>query len=268
VAFTRYGGQTSCVGVVSDDGECRLLLDAGTGMRVLPSMLDGSPFRGTVLLTHLHWDHTHGLPFCSSVDNPDASTTLYIPAQPGGDPEEILARAISPPHFPVRPRELRGHWGFGHLEEGTYEFDGFEVTALEIPHKGGRAFGYRVSDGRSTIAYMPDHGPIALGSGPEGFGAYHENALRLASDVDVLLHDSQYTREEFPARAHFGHTTIDYAVGLGVAARAREVLLFHHDPARSDDELDRIVARWADGTIRVSAASEGATTEIGQPVQP
>ncbi len=112
VDFARYGGQTSCVAVLSDDGECRLILDAGTGLRRLPAALEGRPFSGSMLLTHLHWDHTHGLPFCPSVDNPDARTTLYIPEQPGGDAEEILARAMSPPHFPIRPREMRGSWEF------------------------------------------------------------------------------------------------------------------------------------------------------------
>lgn len=263
VAFHRYGGQTSCVAVVANDGACRLVLDAGTGLRRLPVALDGKPFAGTLLLTHLHWDHTHGLPFCASIDHPDATTALYIPEQPGGDAEEILARAMSPPHFPIRPSELRGEWRFHHLREGTHRLEGFEVLALEIPHKGGRTFGYRVSDGASTVAYLPDHAPISLGAGSEGFGPYHENALRLAHNVDVLLHDSQYTAKEFAARAHFGHSTIDYAIGLGAAAGARHVVLFHHDPQRSDEELDAIVESWRDSDVPVTAAEEGSVLRVG-----
>lgn len=267
VPFTRYGGQTSCVAVMSDDGECRLLLDAGTGLRRLPAVLENRPFRGSMLLTHLHWDHTHGLPFCSVVDNPEARTTLYIPEQDGGDAEEILARAMSPPHFPIRPDELRGSWDFLHLATGSHDIEGFDVLAREIPHKGGRTFGYRVSDGRTSIAYMPDHAPMALGPGPDGFGPYHEAALELARNADVLVHDSQYTRQEFPARAHFGHSTIDYAVGLAAAAGSGHVLLFHHDPQRSDDELDGIVAGWTGGALPVTAAIEGAVIEVGAEVQ-
>lgn len=216
-----------------------------------------------MLLTHLHWDHTHGLPFSPGTDHPEARTTLFIPEQDGGDAEEILARAMSPPHFPIRPRELRGDWQFHHLTPGAYEFEGLSVLAREIPHKGGRTFGYRVSDGRCSFAYMPDHAPISLGPGPDGFGPYHDTALELAQGVDVLLHDSQYTCEEFAARAHFGHSTIDYAVGLAATAEARSVVLFHHDPQRSDDELDGIVAGLRDSPFPVSAAVEGSAVEVG-----
>ena len=263
--FHRYGGQTSCVAVFSDDGECRLVLDAGTGLRRLSTVLRGRPFRGAVLLTHLHWDHTHGLPFSPATDNPEAATTLSIPEQPGGDAEDILARAMSPPHFPIRPREMRGDWTFQHLAEGRHTIEGFDVLALEIPHKGGRAFGYRVSDGRTSLTYMPDHAPITLGDGADGFGPYHENALRLVDGTGVLLHDSQYTREEFPARAHFGHSTIDYAVGLGTEAAARHVVLFHHDPQRPDDQLDAIVDSWRGHEPPVSGAVEGDVIEVAAP---
>ena len=263
VDYARYGGQTSCVAVLADDGECRLVLDAGTGLRRLPAALEGRPFTGSILLTHLHWDHTHGLPFCPSVDNPDARTALYIPEQPGGDAEEILARAMSPPHFPIRPREMRGSWLFEHLSPGEHHIEGFDILALEIPHKGGRTFGYRVSDGHTAIAYMPDHAPIALGPGPDGFGPYHESAVRLTQGVDLLLHDSQYTSEEFPARAHFGHSSIDYTVGLAAHAGVRHLVLFHHDPWRSDEQLDGIVARWSGAPVPVTAAVEWDVLDAG-----
>ena len=168
--FVRYGGNTSCVAVLADSDELpRLVLDAGTGLQRLSRSLDGHPFRGSILLGHLHWDHTHGLPFFPSGDRPDSRVRVFVPSQ--GDPEEVLARAISPPHFPIRPSQLRGEWTFESLEPGTREVEGFSVTALEIPHKGGRTFGYRVSDGRATVAYLSDHSPIAYGPGPEGFQA-------------------------------------------------------------------------------------------------
>ena len=264
VPYTRYGGQTSCVAVIADDDECRLVLDAGTGLRRLPEATRGKPFRGSMLLTHLHWDHTHGLPFSPATDNDGAQTSLLMPAQPG-DAEDILARAMSPPHFPIRPGELRGAWAFSMLSPGRHVIEGFDVLALEIPHKGGVTFGYRIADGRTSIAYMPDHAAIALGPGSEGFGPYHDAALQLADGVDVLLHDSQYTREEFPARSTFGHSTIDYAVGLGGAAGARHVMLFHHDPQRSDDELDAILAGWSHNAVPVSAAVEGSLVDALQP---
>src|SRR5205085_338209 len=169
--------------------------------------------------------------------------TLLLPSQPDGAPAaDALARGMSPPHFPITPYGLRGDWTFGTIGPGPLKAEGFTVEAREIPHKGGRTFGYRVSDGRSTLAYLSDHWPIALGPGPDGFGEYHEAALRLTSGVDLLLHDSQYTAEEFVVRADFGHSTIDYAVGLAREARVGRLVLFHHDPARTDDELDAIAA--------------------------
>ena len=259
--FVRYGGNTSCVAVLADSDELpRLVLDAGTGLQRLSRSLDGHPFRGSILLGHLHWDHTHGLPFFPSGDRPDSRVRVFVPSQ--GDPEEVLARAISPPHFPIRPSQLRGEWTFESLEPGTREVEGFSVTALEIPHKGGRTFGYRVSDGRATVAFLSDHSPVSLGPGPEGFGEYHENAMALAEGADLLLHDAQHTAAEFPAKAPFGHSAIDYAVGLAERAGVRRLLLFHHDPPRTDDELDAIVAGIHSNAVKVEAAAEGMVIDL------
>ena len=121
--------------------------------------------------------------------------------------------------------------------------EGFDVLALEIPHKGGRTFGYRVSDGRASIAYLSDHGPVALGPGPDGLGPYHEAALALADGVDLLVHDAQHTAEELPAAAAFGHSAAEYAVALAERAGAGRVLLFHHDPTAPTTRS----TRWPSG---------------------
>ena len=265
--FVRYGGNTSCVALARDGAEPSLIIDAGTGLRRLARMLGGAPFRGTMLLGHLHWDHTHGLPFFPSGDNPDSSVSLMLPAQ-DGDAASVLSRCMSPPHFPISPLDLRGSWSFGGLEEGAHSIEGFSVLALEIPHKGGRTFGYRVSDGVSSIAYLSDHSPNNFGPGPEGFGEYHENAMRLADGVDILIHDAQYTTEEFPARAHFGHSAIDYTVGLAERAGASRLLLFHHDPPRTDDALDAIVEQHRQRFPALDAAAEGTVIEMPAPVSP
>lgn len=262
-AFVRYGGHTSCVGVLAaDETAPRLVLDAGTGLTQLTPLFDGRGFRGTILLGHLHWDHTHGLPFFGAGGRADADVDLYMPAQEG-EAEKVLAEVLSPPHFPITPSQLGGDWRFRELEEGEYELEGFSVLAREIPHKGGRCFGYRVSDGRSTFAYLSDHSPISLGPGPDGMGPYHEAALALASGVDLLIHDSQYTRADFGPRAHFGHSTVEYAVGLAEAANAESLLLFHHDPARTDDEIDAVLEGLGETPIKVTAAVEGAHITVG-----
>lgn len=258
----RYGGHTSCVAIARDTGQPTLLLDAGTGLRRFATLLDGRPFRGTILLTQLHWDHTQGLPFFSSGDRPDAKVTLFMPAQ--GDPEKLLERMISPPFFPIAPRELRGEWRFQELEPGEHTIEGFSVLALDIPHKGGRTFGYRISDGVSTVAYIPDHSPIVNGRGADGLGAYHDAALALADGVDLLIHDGQHTADEFERLSFLGHATVEYAVGLARKAGAKKVLLFHHDPARTDDDLDAIVARQTEEGISVEAAVEGSAIALNE----
>ena len=257
--FVRYGGNTSCVAIGQGDEDPGLLLDGGTGLARVTRLLRGRPFVGTILLGHLHWDHTHGLPFFTSGDHADAQVRLLLPNQPGGTAEHVLGRAMSPPHFPISPGELHGSWTFDHIDEGKHHFEGYTILAREIPHKGGRTFGYRVSDGVHTIAYLSDHWPGSLGAGPHGFGPYHEAALELAADVDVLIHDAQYTAEEYPRRREFGHSAIDYAVGLAEVANARRLALFHHDPQRTDDQLDAIARSWLISAIDVTVAREEHT---------
>jgi phosphoribosyl 1,2-cyclic phosphodiesterase len=256
--FVRYGGNTSCVALTSDgDRVPSMILDAGTGLRQVTRLLGGDPFRGTIVLSHLHWDHVQGLPFFAGGDTDGAQVRLLIPEQPDGQSAaDVLSRCMSPPHFPIGPGQLRGAWTFGTLAPGEVRAGPFLVLALEIPHKGGRTFGYRVSDGRSTVAYLPDHCPTAAGGGPDGLGAYHEAAVRLAAGADALIHDSTLLPEEVEAEASFGHAAADYAVGLAARAGARQVILFHHKPDRSDADLDKLALRLADAPVPVVVAAE------------
>jgi len=266
--FVRYGGHTSCVAIAPDGGPVRLILDAGTGLRRVTGLLGGAPFAGTIILTHLHWDHVHGLPFFTAGDRDDARVTLLLPEpeeaqnqEGSAGAEELLARGMSPPHFPISPSGLRGEWSFCTLAPGAFKAEGLTVEAREVPHKGGRTFGYRVSDGHSAIAYIPDHCPTALGPGPEGWGEYHPAALGLAADVDLLIHDSFLLPDEVAAQASFGHPAADYAVRLGRQARARRVLLAHHKPDRTDDALDTLAARFRPDP-HVTVAAEGQVIDL------
>jgi phosphoribosyl 1,2-cyclic phosphodiesterase len=257
----RIGGHTSCVAVARAGEPPRLLLDAGTGIRRVTELLAGAPFHGTVLLTHLHWDHVQGLPFFTAGDRDDARVVLAMPAQ--GDPVEVLAQSMGPPHFPITPGGLQGDWSFVALRPGQHQMEGFTVLAADLPHKGGRTFGYRVSDGGRSLAYLPDHGPLGCGDGPDGLGARHEAALALARGVDVLVHGAPFTAAEHELAADFGHTTVDYAVALARDAGAGRLLLFHHAPARTDDEVDAIVASvGARGPVPVAAAAEATTLDV------
>jgi phosphoribosyl 1,2-cyclic phosphodiesterase len=262
--FLRYGGNTSCV-ALSHDGAPgpALVLDAGTGLRGVTALLGGRAFAGTIVLTHLHWDHVHGLPFFAAGDRDDARVTLLLPAQPdGAAAADVLARGMSPPHFPITPGGLRGQWTFGSIGPGTVKAEGFTVEAREIPHKGGRTFGYRVSDGHSCVAYLPDHCPTVLGAGPDGWGEYHQAALSLAAGADLLIHDAFLLAHEVAAQASFGHAAADYAVELGRRAGARRVLLAHHKPGRTDQELDQLAARFAAAAPAVAVAAEGGILDL------
>ena len=254
--FVRYGGSTSCLAIARDGADApTLVLDGGTGIRRVTPLLRGEPFAGTILLSHLHWDHTHGLPFFRGGNHDDAWASVLLPDQLDGESAlEVLARGMSPPHFPVRPDELTGHWRFEVASPGQFEAEGVTVTALEIPHTGGRTFGYRVSDGRSTLAYLPDHCPTVLGPGDDGLGALHDAAVALAGNVDVLVHDAQLRADEVPTQAIFGHAAAEYAVSLGRTAEARRTVFFHHHPERTDDELDALAAGYAgDGNVLVAS---------------
>lgn len=262
-AYVRYGGHTSCVALAHDGAAPGLVLDAGTGLVNLDRVLGEAPFGGTILLGHLHWDHTHGLPFFAAAARPGHRVRVLMPGQ-GENAERVLARAFSPPHFPVEPSALGENWRFGAIEEGEHALEGFSVLALEIPHKGGRTFGFRVSDGTGSVAYFSDHHPLALGPGQLGVGALHPAALTLARNVDLLVHDAQYSADELPALAHLGHSCPEYAISLAEEAGARRVCLFHHAPQRTDDALDDLASRLLNCAVPVTLAADGLAIELGR----
>jgi phosphoribosyl 1,2-cyclic phosphodiesterase len=259
-AFLRYGGSTSCVAVQARDEPVRLLLDGGTGITAVTALLDG-PYDGAILLGHLHWDHTHGLPFFAAGGRSGSRVDVLLPAQ-GSPAEEVLARAFSPPHFPIVPAQLGAGWTFGEVDEGEQQVGEFAVLAREIPHKGGRAFGYRVTAGGRSVAYLSDHSPTSVGPGPDGLGERHEAALALATGADVLIHDAQHRQDEFPGVGYLGHASAEYAVALGREAGVHTVVLFHHAPSRTDDEIDAILQSVQAPGISVLAAYEGLVLDL------
>lgn len=261
--FAKIGGNTSCVAIGHDaDERPSLVLDAGTGLRRLARLLGDEAFKGSLLIGHLHWDHIMGIPFFSAGDRGDSRVRVLVPEQ-GIPAQELLTRVMSPPFFPIAPGVLRGEWSFETYDEGTFEAEMFTITAREIPHKGGRTMGLRISDGRACVAYLSDHAPQQIGPGSDGLGELHRAAVELADGVDLLIHDAQYTAYELPGRADWGHAAADYAVTLGKHCKVGRVLLFHHDPSRTDDQVMamRDMLRVPEG-LAVDVAVEGTLISL------
>jgi phosphoribosyl 1,2-cyclic phosphodiesterase len=251
--FVRYGGHTSCVAIAPDGADVpTLVLDAGTGLRSLTRLLPGPAFQGAILLSHLHWDHVQGIPFFIAGDHFQTVIDLYLPAQSGMSGRDLLAKMMSPPTFPITPEGLRGAWTFNAMPPGRIDVAGFGVTAAEVAHKGGRTYGYRVDTPTASIAYIPDHGPV------QGCSSEVRAMIR---GVDILLHDAQFVEAERSIADLFGHATIDDAIKLATEAGVRTLVLFHHGPARTDEQLDAI-GNEIDGPLEVLVAREGQVIEV------
>ena len=255
--FVRYGGHTSCLAVLADgEDRPRLVLDAGTGLRSVTALMDGRPYRGAIVVSHMHWDHVQGIPFFAAGDRPDSDVAFYVPAQDGLSGRELLTGMMQPPHFPITPEGLQGAWSFTALDTGWHDIEGFRVRAEEVRHKGGRTYGYRVEDASGSMAYIPDH-VVSEGVSPD--------VRELIAGVDVLLHDAQFVVAERALADAYGHSTIGDAVDLAIDCQARSLTLFHHGPGRTDDALDEIAqaATVISSALSVTVARQGDQILIG-----
>jgi phosphoribosyl 1,2-cyclic phosphodiesterase len=260
----RYGGNTSCVEVRTAD-DVVLVLDAGTGIRQLGYQLDPRA-QIHVLLTHLHLDHLEGLRFFAPLWQEGREIHIWGPASPLHSLEERIARSFSPPLFPVDVADIPATIQFHDVPEEPWKLGGVRVLALPVSHRG-TTVGYRLEAARGSLAFIPDHEPV-LGVDLEQLEPDWISGHALAAGVDVLLHDSQFTEEEYAERVGWGHSSVAHAVGFARKANVGRLVLFHHDPNRSDAEVDRLTERaselW-DGTERAApeAAHEGMRLEIG-----
>lgn len=258
-ATVRYGGHTACVALEAP-GQDPIVLDLGTGLRSWAVTLDpAEPLRATALLTHLHLDHVQGLPFFEPLERPGASFDVYGPSPAEGPIAKVLGELFRPPWVPEPPAGVR----FYECADEELPLGEAKVWARSVPHKGP-ANGYRVEWEGASVAYVSDH------QAPPGLDTVPESVLELADGVDLLVHDAQYTAAEWERRGGWGHSTVDYAVLVARQAGARRLALFHHDPARTDDELDRLLEgarRTAErlGVDEVVAAAEGLTVSFERP---
>jgi phosphoribosyl 1,2-cyclic phosphodiesterase len=263
--MNRYGGNTSCVQLTLASGE-ELILDAGTGIRNLGLDLNDGR-RIHILLTHLHLDHIQGLMFFPPCFRAESEITIWGPSSPEASLEDRIARYISAPLSPVEVRELPCSVSFRDTPATEWELGGATIRAEAVTHRGP-TLGYRIIDGDQAVAYIPDHEP-ALGAPLEGLEAEWISGFDLARDADVLIHDCQYTDEEYPDHVGWGHSGLTDTLTFARRVGARRLMPFHHDPLHSDDFLDGLAAdaraAWAElggDATEVEPAMEGAELEI------
>jgi phosphoribosyl 1,2-cyclic phosphodiesterase/GAF domain-containing protein len=261
----RYGGNTSCVELRSAAGTL-VVLDCGTGAHGLgQALLAAEPraLRGHVLISHTHWDHIQGIPFFAPLFVPGAEWDLYAPRGLGEQLRETLAGQMQYTYFPVSLDRLGATVRCHDLVEGVFRVGELRVTTQYLNHPA-LVLGYRLEGDGAVVVYATDHEPHSRAAEGAGTGSAHPGDRRHATFVagaDVLIHDAQYTAAEYPAKVGWGHSPVEYAVDTAVSAGVRRLVLFHHDPLRDDDEVERIVAaaqeRAGNAGTEVLAAAEG-----------
>ncbi len=234
----RYGGNTSCVEVRGPDGTL-LVLDAGTGIRRLSAAV-GQARSIDVLLTHLHMDHIQGLGFFAPLYRPDIDVHVWGPPSTTQALRGRLARYLSPPLFPVHLRDLP-RLILLDVPLGSFTIGPLRIDAALVTHPGPTV-GYRISDGRVTLAYIPDHEP-ALGVRHFPEDPAWTSGFDLAAGADLLIHDAQYADEEYPAYVGWGHSSLGQAVAFAALAGVKRLVPFHHNPGYSDEDVDRLIAQ-------------------------
>ena len=257
VTHLGYGGNTPCVAVTTDSGEL-FVFDAGSGIRGLSEELvttgGTAPVIASILLSHFHLDHLIGLPFFVPLHFPNSHVSFFSLRHPERSLQEILENHMGKPYFPVAFSEMAGQRAFYEVGEQCFEMGSCRITTRKLNHPQG-CLGFRLEGDGRAITYATDHEP---GSDP-----FDRNLLELALDTDVLILDAQYTGDEYERKYRgWGHGTWENAVELARAARAKQLVLFHHDPSRTDEELNEIERKAQELFPVVCAAYEGLEIEL------
>lgn len=258
----RYGGNTSCVGVRGRDGTL-VILDAGTGIRRLGKALPAGLRRVDLLLTHLHMDHVQGLGFFDPLYDEDLDVHIWGPASTTATLRTRLMRYLSPPLFPVHLRDLPCRLTLHEVPCGDFKIGELDVVSALVCHPGPTV-AYRISTARGAFAYFPDHEP-ALGVRRFPMSGDWTSGYAIAAGVDLLIHDAQYTSDEYVHHVGWGHSALDDTLKFAALSRVKTLVPFHHDPAHSDDDLDRMLAAAQAVTrdLTIKPGREGAVFEVG-----
>jgi phosphoribosyl 1,2-cyclic phosphodiesterase/DNA-binding response OmpR family regulator len=267
----RYGGNTSCIEVSSARGTL-VVVDCGTGGHALGQRLisaGANGLRGHILISHTHWDHIQGIPFFAPLFVPGNEWDIYGPKGLGQSLRESLAGQMQYTYFPVTLDQCGAKIRYHDLVEGTFDIDDIKVSTRYLNHPA-LTFGYRLEADGVAVVYSSDHEPYSrsLATGHGEITGQDLRHVEFVSRADLLIHDAQYTAEEYPAKVGWGHSTVEYAVRIGQYAEAKRVALTHHDPLRDDDAIEHLVAgvrarlREDASSLDVFAAGEGQVVEV------
>ncbi|WP_111671297.1 MBL fold metallo-hydrolase [Algoriphagus litoralis] len=257
-----YGGNTSCIQVMH--GEACIILDGGSGILRLGKYLSPEITEVHVLLSHLHMDHTMGLGFFAPLYNPKITVHLYGPSTSNEPLVNRLRRYFSPPLFPVRLSELPRHPIIHELNTSEFKIGDVTVKSDYICHPGP-TLGYRLTANKSVLAYLPDHelqmGSVNFPNDPEWTSGFE-----IANGADLLLHDAAYTSKEYVSKIGWGHSSIRDAIAFGKMCKVKKLALFHHEPIRSDEQLDQMLLDSTQNlklNFEVEICAEGKTYDLG-----
>ncbi len=261
----RFGGNTSCVELVVRGR--RLILDAGSGLRLLGERLmeQEAPVRADIFVTHFHWDHIQGFPFFPPLYDPTSRIRIFGPPQDGVDIRTLFAGQMGPIYFPVPFDAVAAHLDFVPVGSEPWEEDGIRVRSFRVRHPS-TTVGYRIEWDSHSVSYVPDN-ELVGGSYPVD-SDWRERFVDFVKGSDLLLHDAMFPEEEYPRREGWGHSTPEQSLELAREAGVQRLLLFHHSPELSDQELDRTVNRLQQEAatrspeVYVDAASEGVDIVI------
>jgi phosphoribosyl 1,2-cyclic phosphodiesterase len=259
---TRYGGNTSCVTVEGPE-KTLVILDAGTGIRILGQSLPLNLRQVHILLTHLHMDHIQGLPFFAPLRRQDVEVHIWGPASTTLGLDARLQKYLSPPLFPVSVRELAAKLHFHELPAGVIEIGEFTIISQLIIHPNP-TIGYRIQCAGTSVTYLPDHEP-ALGGRAFPYEKSWVSGYQLAEGADLLIHDTQYTEEEYKDRVGFGHSSVGQAFQFAELTSVKHFVPFHYDPSHSDDILDRMFEEIIDNlrpSYRTTPSRERLSLQI------
>ncbi|MCG6552693.1 MAG: MBL fold metallo-hydrolase [Candidatus Magnetominusculus sp. LBB02] len=272
----RYGGNTSCIGLDADDGTV-VIFEAGTGIRTLGLKLAGMPsVEIHLFLSHTHWDHIHGFPFFVPAYIPNRVIRIYGPPHFDKSLQQIMAQQMVYSYFPVNSDELQARIKYVDLKEETVEIGGLKITSKLMNHPV-TCYAYRVTEGAKSMVYTGDNEPyynfMASAAMDETevdeitmiVKEQNDRNIEFVKDCDLLIADAQYTDAEYPTKVGWGHSSNLQVLDLAMKAGAKELVMFHHEPTRSDDQIDEIVKQTREyyaatghsGIKKISAAVEG-----------